>query len=199
MKNARLIKLAAAAVVLAIGSLGFLFARKSETQTLNPIKTPETMLIGAADIAGYKKWTKVNDKPYFEASRLSMLCTRPTKDQIAAKPNPHTDTLINVYVNAAGENEMLAKKNPNFPVGTVVVKEKFSGARTPELLTVMIKREKGFNPEVGDWEFMTLNGEATEVTARGKLENCQACHLNYEQTDFITRKYLPENIRQQLK
>ena len=202
MKRINLIKTGIVAAVLIIGLVGFLFTQKSETQTLNPIKTPENVLEGKSEVAGYKNWTKVNDKPQYMASKVAAMCAIPTKAQIdKEKSNPHLEKFINVYVNSIGKDEMMTKKNPKFPVGTVIVKEKLSSpeSQTPELLTVMIKREKGFNPEVGDWEFMTLDGEATKVTSRGKLENCQACHLDYEQNDFVTRIYLPQNVKQKLK
>ena len=202
MRRINLIKTGIVAAVLIIGLVGFLFTRKSETQTINPNKTPETILEGKSEVAGYKSWTKVNDKPQYMAPRVSAMCAAPTKAQIdKEKSNPHLEKFINVYVNSTGKDEMLTKKNPKFPVGTVIVKEKLSSpdSQTPELLTVMIKREKGFKPEVGDWEFMTVDGEATKVTSRGKLENCKACHLDYEQNDFVTRKYLPDSFRQKLR
>ena len=96
---------------------------------------------------------------------------------------------------------MLTKKNPKFPVGTVIVKEKLTTAESKdvELLTVMIKREKGYNSEVGDWEFLTFNGAGTETTARGKLENCQTCHLVEKSTDYVSRRYIRYNDWQKMK
>ncbi|HEY0462473.1 MAG TPA: cytochrome P460 family protein [Pyrinomonadaceae bacterium] len=203
MKKANLIKLSIIAAALAIGFAGFGFTRKSELQTVDALKTPEIILDGKSAVAGYKSWTKVNEKPEIMDFEVSALCAQLKREPAeTTTKNPHSDRFINVYVNSVGRDEMLTKANPKFPVGTVIVKEKlFSavGDKTPELLTVMIKREKGFNPEVGDWEFMVLNGEATEVKAQGKMQNCQACHLGYEKNDFITRTYLPDGIRQKLK
>jgi hypothetical protein len=68
----------------------------------------------------------------------------------------------------------------------------------PELLTVMIKRS-GFNTITGDWEYMVVDGSGTKVEARGKLENCQGCHLATPQTDFIFRSYLTDDVRNSLK
>jgi hypothetical protein len=115
--------------------------------------------------------------------------------------NPHTDKFITVYVNDLGRKAMLEMKNPTFPQGSVIVKEKLTNQSIsePELLTVMIKREKGFNPETGDWEYMVTDGAGTTVQARGKLANCQACHLSRPNTDYIFRTYLPYEVRAQLK
>jgi len=199
MRKLNLFKIFIAAIVLTLGLLGFTFIPKSEMQTLKTVKTPPKTLEEKDEVAGYKKWTKVNDKVEIMESDVAVMCA-PATTQLRPK-NPHKDKFINVYINSIGKDEMLTKKNPKFPIGTVVVKEKLSAhdSQKPELLTVMIKREKDFNPEVGDWEFLTFNGGATEITARGKLENCQACHLGYKQNDFITRTYLPDNIRKNLK
>ena len=88
---------------------------------------------------------------------------------------------------------MLEERVPDFPQGSVIVKEKLSApdSTQPELLTVMIKREKGFNAESGDWEYMVTNGTGTEVQARGRLSSCQACHEMNKATDFVYRNYLP--------
>lgn len=202
MKKPNLIKTAVIVVVMMIGLVGFLSTRKTETQTVEPAKTPPGKTIeGKSEVAGYKNWTKVNDKPYLMWSNVAMLCRAPTKRDYDFEKSVHADKFVNVYVNSIGRDEMLTKKNPKFPAGTVIVKEKLSseGSTQPELLTVMIKREKDFNPEVGDWEFMTLDGAAAEVTSKGKLESCQSCHLNYAANDFVTRRYLPQDARQRLK
>ena len=38
--------------------------------------------------------------------------------------------------------------------------------RRKALYTGMLKREKGYNPDAGDWEFFTLDSKAMLVTAR---------------------------------
>ncbi len=63
----------------------------------------------------------------------------------------------------------------------------------------MIKHERGFNPESGDWEYMVVNGDGTRAEARGKLENCQACHVPLKYTDYVSRHYLPQDARARLK
>lgn len=202
MKQSNAIKLATIILFSLVLFLGCVFIPKPETKILNTATDSEQIIEGTDEVAAYKNWTKVNEQPELMPSTTAHLCARPTKerDDIDAK-DPHKDKFINVYVNAIGKDEMLTKKNPKFAVGTVIVKEKLPSpdSKNPELLTVMIKRQKDFNPEVGDWEFMTLNGEATQVTATGKLESCQSCHINYKQNDYISRMYLPIEKRKKLK
>ena len=202
MKKSFLIKICAAAIVLLIGLIGFSCSYNAEMQAINSSKTPEKILDATGEIASYKSWTKVNKKPQVIASEVAIMCARPTEAQSDMDANnPHNDKFITVYVNDIGKDEMMTKKYPQFSVGTVIVKEKLTTAESKEaeLLTVMIKREKGYNPKVGDWEFLTFNGAGTETTARGKLENCQTCHLVEKSTDYVSRKYLPYEVRQKLK
>ncbi|MCA1643414.1 MAG: cytochrome P460 family protein [Acidobacteria bacterium] len=116
---------------------------------------------------------------------------------------PHGGKYISVYVNGAGVKAMTHEKGTEFPLGTAIVKEKFAGreGETVELMTAMVKREQGFNPESGDWEYFVLNGAGTEIQARGKLENCMACHVPRKEWDYTFRTYLPprapEKIRRQ--
>jgi hypothetical protein len=61
----------------------------------------------------------------------------------------------------------------------------------PELLAVMVKREKGFNPKANDWEFLTVRGDAKTIVKRVKTGECQQCHSSQAKKDFVFRTYLP--------
>ena len=115
--------------------------------------------------------------------------------------NPHRDKFVTVYVNDAGRSAMMEKKRPRFPEGTLIVKEKLLArdASEPELLTVMLKHARGYDPEGGDWEYLVLDGRGQQVRARGKLETCRACHQAYPDTDFVARSYLPQGLYKDLK
>jgi hypothetical protein len=146
----------------------------------------------------YKNWTRVNAKPVKMESSIAAMCAPalPTR-----KSSPHDDKFIVVYVNEIGRNIMLTEKNPQFPQGSAIVKEKLAAANStsPELLTAMIKREKGFNPAGNDWEFFVLSGDAKSIQAQGKLDNCLACHTAKRSNDFIFRNYLSEDVLMKLK
>ena len=95
---------------------------------------------------------------------------------------------------------MMTQFRAVFPEGSIIVKEKLShpSSKTPELLTAMIKREKGYNPESNDWEYLVLDGEGSKIVERGKLRTCYGCHSVYGHSDFITRTYLSgEALRRQ--
>jgi hypothetical protein len=129
---------------------------------------------GSELIEGYRKWTRLNPEPVWVPAQTASLCAAPTADQTRLdKTDPHTDKFITVYVNEVGKTAMTTQLNPRFPQGSVIVKEKLPAkdSSSPELLTVMIKREPGFDPENGDWEYMAVDGTGKEVQARGKLAN----------------------------
>ncbi len=186
-------------IFVAIGLSAFLFTTGSATKNAAPFVELVETDSEANPVKNYRLWTKVNDKPEYMSATVSALCAAATAPQ--KQVNIHEDKFINVFVNAVGKDQMLTSLHPNFPVGTVIVKEKLAklGSKAAELLTVMVKRKKGFNPEVGDWEFMTFNGSGTKITSRGKLESCAACHVNYDQNDYINRSYLPDEIKRNLK
>ena len=157
-----------------------------------------------AEIEGYKSWTKVNSTPQLMPERVAISCSlwlSPKRVVVDGETNPHRDKYFTVYVNDIGRRAMLEQKNPKFPEGSVIVKEKLPDetSQTPELLTVMIKQKKGFNPESGDWEYMVVDGTGTKIEGRGNLQNCQACHFANEKTDYIFRTYLSETTKGRLK
>jgi hypothetical protein len=156
------------------------------------------------EIAGYKAWTKINNVPLLMPARVSTACAvalPPGAVNSNSAANPHRDKYFTVYVNDVGREAMLNQKSPNFTAGSVIVKEKLSSAdsQTPELLTVMIKHKAGFNPASGDWEYMVLDGAGAKVEGRGNLENCQACHVANQKTDYVFRTYLSDEARNGLK
>ena len=155
-------------------------------------------------IPGYRNWTKVNPKPDFMQPATAALCADVralARADTDGETNPHRGKYITVYVNESGRRAMMEQASPKFPEGSVIVKEKLSepSSQTPELLTVMIKREKGFNSETGDWEYAVFDGTGTKLGSRGKLSNCQGCHVSRPDTDYIFRTYLPDDIKNKLK
>jgi len=153
-------------------------------------------------ISNYKHWARVNDESFIIDSVLAIQCSLPTAEQMKKiDDSPHGHKFVIVYVNDIGSNAMLKEKTPHFPQGSIIVKEKLEkeDSAAPELLTVMVKREAGFNPDNGDWEFMVFDGAGKKIQAQGRLENCQACHLSEKKTDYVSRRYLTWDQMQQMK
>jgi hypothetical protein len=189
MRNPK-IKIAVLAVWL-LAALVFII----NCSTKNETPFVQTKNKQVKEIEGYKNWTKVNSVPQLMPDVVAMSCVlyrSPSGEIVDSKTNPHLKKYITVYVNDVGRKAMLEQKNPKFPEGSVIVKEKLpdENSQTPELLTVMIKQKKGFNSESGDWEYMVVDGAGIKVEGRGDLQNCQACHFNRKETDYIFRTYL---------
>ena len=103
--------------------------------------------------------------------------------------------MIKIYMNQLGANAFPSSK---YPVGAVIVKEKRVACfHHPEIedrinsygsdqfdgVGGMIKREPGFDPDYGDWEYFYFE-DASEIT-RGKIQSCIACHEGARENDFV--------------
>lgn len=124
---------------------------------------------------------------------------KPTKSPAAGEAAGHEDIFASVYVNPVGHAAFVSERPTEFPEGSVIVREKISGKQllTPELLTVMVKRAKGFNTAGNDWEYMVLAGAGSLVLSRGKLGSCHSCHSQKRETDFVFRHSLPKREPEQ--
>ena len=88
---------------------------------------------------------------------------------------------------------MFQARNPKFPVGSIIVKEKLEAidSSAAEFYTIMVKREADFDPDHGNWQFLTMNEKRSSLNVPANVEKCQSCHNLYgEISDFVTREYL---------
>src|SRR2546423_511889 len=90
-------------------------------------------------------------------------------------------------VGSAAGGAMLSGRPAKFPAGSIIVREKFGtlDEARPELLAVMVKRARGFNPKAGDWEFLTVDGALTKIQERQKKGSCLQCHASQSERDFV--------------
>jgi hypothetical protein len=151
-------------------------------------------------LQNYRKWHLVTPKPVDMSPAIALSCAGPAAWN--AVPNPHASRVFKVFVNSVGKDAMLSNGKESFPVGSIIIKEKFarpSGIKAweshnlpanakPELLTAMVKHAKGFDPANGDWEYVVLSGEMTKSTKVG-LGFCADCHRNRKGTDFVFGQY----------
>ena len=146
--------------------------------------------------SAYRKWDKVTPKPVKMPAAVAVDCAPAN-----APRGPHADKFINVFVNKMGRDSMLKERKPQFAEGTIIVKEKLAAPNSPqaELMTAMVKREEGFNPAAGDWEFFVLKSPEKIVLERGKLPHCQTCHASAKQTDYVFRSYLSASAQEKLR
>lgn len=55
----------------------------------------------------------------------------------------------------------------------------------------MIKREPGYDPQHGDWEYLYVVQKPEKKVTRGRLESCIKCHWQAKDRDYVFRNYLP--------
>jgi hypothetical protein len=176
---------------LALAGFSLAFPASSDTSESSRRNTS-----GNSEIRGYQTWTRVTQEPAVMDAATAAMCAQMIKTQ-----NPHQNKFVSVFVNDVGKQAMLFQKEPTFPKGTVIVKQKL-GAPTstePEALTAMIKRAEGYNPEGGDWEYLVASGDGATIISRGRDESCQKCHSLYKATDFVTRRYLSPDQKERLR
>ena len=81
-----------------------------------------------------------------------------------------------------------------YPVGTILLKESFINTNSkpgnPLLLSGMIKHEKNYDPDFGDWEYFQSTNDGTIIVS-GNSKNpgvnamCINCHVNIPEKDFV--------------
>jgi hypothetical protein len=109
--------------------------------------------------------------------------------------DPHFASFGHVYVNELGHQTMVTGSG-QYPPGTVIVKQKFSGRLIPGVVlhTVMRKLQPGFDPANNDWEYSVVDGTGRRTLAVGRIESCIGCHSQYQGTDYVTREYLTQVV-----
>ncbi len=113
------------------------------------------------------------------------LCGTPLNTDI------HGDAWASFLVSTSAIKEWKAQAK-EYPEGTALVKTKYADAKGEKTLlhTLMLKREKGYNPDGGDWEYVVA-GVDGNVQARGKLTSCMECHRKYKATDCVAPIHSP--------
>ena len=92
------------------------------------------------------------------------------------------------------EDDANKKNFMRYPVGTTFVKENYISVKGKPgplaLITVMSKRDPGFDPSGGDWEYLQFDGLG-KLIMRGSAKNkaisvtCAECHKNVAERDFV--------------
>lgn len=133
------------------------------------------------------KQERLTPEPVDMAAKVAARCG--IDAVLLPKEGPHGGAKFLVFSNEAGALPVFDPWG-KFPEGSLLLKEKLGKEDgKPQLFTGMLKREKGYFPETGDWEFFTVDAGASKITERGKLANCATCHQDYAQKDYVTKVY----------
>jgi hypothetical protein len=140
--------------------------------------------------AKYFKWKRVTPRLESAAGGGTSICSPPPGTNAGqAAPEP----LFNVHADKNAELAFSRPASTPFPEGSMIVKEllatnkKSAESRT---LLAMVKRDEGFDPAHGDWEFLVLRRlKQPIIVERGKIAHCHACHEKAKAQDFVFRGY----------
>ena len=146
--------------------------------------------------ASYHKWERLTAKPVPIVSAPSGFCSASPVAKEGATPGSLT-RFHQVYVNEIGMPGMESSRS-DFSEGSIIVKEELSDPKrsSPDLVLAMVKREEGFNPGAGDWEFFILHQRERTIVDRGRLEHCQSCHVQAREHGYLFRHlYVPPGPR----
>jgi len=141
---------------------------------------------------------RVGDVPIITTSRNTTRILMPGAIIFSGRPAPapqkekptHEDggnSFGVVYANSLAREAVNAEPTVQFPRGSIIVREKLARAddAQPLLLTVMIKRARGFNPKANDWEFLAIDAAKNKILERQKKGGCLDCHASQKQRDFV--------------
>jgi hypothetical protein len=154
------------------------------------------------EIASYTNWAKISPENYAISQELSELCiSRPNRNVGSA--GPHANVPVSVHVNARAAQVFSGKLGKRvFPAGSIIVKAKYRPTNSygetvkhgspvrPQELGVMLKREPGFDPGGGDWEYAFVPLDPPGVITRGRMDNCRECHRKQKDADFVFAAYV---------
>jgi hypothetical protein len=155
-----------------------------------PAESATPQSVGGGFPIDYSAWLSLTAEPVRVPMAVFLDCRIPgtTPD---LHLGPHTMPFVRYYAPPATMT-YLKEGRPPYPVGTTVVKVKWwnEADKHPTAVAAMIKREAGYDPDHGDWEYVyTTLGEKPE-TQRGKLESCIQCHRIKKEMDFLFRTYV---------
>ncbi len=159
-----------------------LFSISTYAQELNIDKLP-------VDLRSYASW---NSYPNITVKVGLTECFLPpyAKYAVTVPKGIHKDKFLSVFINSIGEKVVGNLRKLSFPQGSAIVKEKKSSIDMPaHAAGVMLKREKGFDDTVGDWEFMYLSETGDFTRGKEKTSSCSSCHRKASQTDFVFGNY----------
>ena len=102
---------------------------------------------------------------------------------------------FDIYINALAKKAYIEQWSL-LPVGSIVVKPLYSDSDRTETskLTIMIKMEKGYDRDNGDWWYGVYDETGMEGWYQGKIKSCIKCHTHGKETDYMFSESVMESI-----
>ncbi|CAM2005388.1 cytochrome P460 family protein [Acanthopleuribacter pedis] len=160
------------------------------TSPVSPFKAPEDEELKAM-IADYRtKWTRVSGLQF-----SGMHWGQSVLVYINQKPEIYKHNHLTYLREFEEFDEDEEYEYTPYPVGTILLKENFlvnlAEKTQPLTQTIMIKREAGYDKEMGDWEYVQISQDG-KLIVRGAGSRdaavaavCGNCHKNLSNRDYI--------------
>ncbi len=170
---------------IAVCAIGLAACGTEPADTPEPPAEPidEPTAVSLPDTTGDAVWALLGAEDYQTNWTLW-----PEKGELYAGTEPH-GMLLTTYLNdiaiAALEGDATA-----MPVGSIFVKENYMPDSMLAAITVMVKREAGYNPDHADWFFTKILADGTVdamdgMRLEGRAMMCQGCHLGRAANDYL--------------
>jgi hypothetical protein len=142
--------------------------------------------------AEFSTWPSVTPRPIPVGLHLWRYCAAmpPAQEAEARRHGPHMG--YSIVVRVSPEAAAAFREGKPLPAGAVVVKEKYADEAASGPLrayALMIKRQAGYDPEGGDWEYAFVNLAPERKMSRGRLAKCAGCHASARDRDYLFRSY----------
>ena len=141
------------------------------------------------DLRAYASWPAMTVEPIRVPPGLFNLCGNPP-EQI--QRGPHFAPAIKVYANPVAAESLRIGKASRLPTGSALVKEKWLDPekQPPTQYAAMVKRESGYDPDHGDWEYVFTLTQPRRSVERGRIATCIECHKSAAAHDYVFGTYL---------
>lgn len=166
--------------------VGLLLAALSGCQRVSDAQVAPGWESGTIDYAGWKELTK---EPVRIQPAQFAYC-RPVPE--AAQLGPHWKPEIRLFANEVAAAHLREGRGGSYPVGAIIVKEKWWNDKK-DGYAAMIKKEPGYDPEHGDWEYLYVQFGEEEKIERGPIASCINCHAQAAATDYLFGTHLKGN------
>src|SRR6478609_413454 len=138
----------------------------------------------------YRTFAAQTPEPVSASGYIFNLCRMPTLRETEFLNSIHGDgRYLQDWANPLAAQVLVSGAPSMFPVGSVIVKEKYAGPTTvkPDLVAIgmMIKRSPGFNSAHGDWDYAYYEPALGIVQTAEQSTYCANCHAGAAATDFV--------------
>jgi len=169
-------------------------------ESMKPVLLPfilSTMImldLSASQTDNDKGVIKHDDKNQFTFSHWKSLHKLNSEALASADHNAWFDIHVNTIAKKA-----YVEKLSLLPVGSIILKPLYPDEQRSETakLTIMLKMEKGYDKENGDWWYGVYDETGMEGSYQGKIKSCIKCHRRAKETDYMFSKSVMESISEE--